>query len=133
MLFFFSCSDALDESVAFRPEVPHVQVTLDDLELELGQAQEDYAAIVETLKSNHANELEEVNQQLANSQIQVEKLHEKLTLIEDEKVDLRIKLGNAKEKVKQLEEDIAKLDKSRNNKLRQEINQLKVQFQTTFT
>ena len=118
----------MDESVAFRPEVPHVQVTLDDLELELGQAQEDYAAIVETLKSNHANELEEVNQQLANSQIQVEKLHEKLTLIEDEKVDLRIKLGNAKEKVKQLEEDIAKLDKSRNNKLRQEINQLKVQF-----
>ena len=39
-------------------------------------------------------------------------------------------MGKAKEKVKQLEEDISKLDKSRNNKLVQEIQHLKVQLQT---
>ena len=118
----------LDESVAdMRPEVPHVQVTLDDLELELGP-QEDYGAIIESLKTNHANELGEVNQHLAESQNQIEKLHEKLVFIEEEKVSLRIKLGNSKEKVKQLEEDISKLDKSRNHKLVQEMQQLKSQL-----
>lgn len=118
----------LDESVAdMRPEVPHVQVTLDDLELELGP-QEDYGAIIESLKTNHANELGEINQHLADSQNQIEKLQEKLIFIEDEKRELRIKLGNAKEKVKQLEEDISKLDKSRNHKLVQEMQQLKAQL-----
>ena len=112
-----------------RPELPHVEVTLDDLELELGP-QEDLGAIIESLKTNQEAELEEINQQIVAKEQQISKLSEKLSFIEDEKVDLRIKLGNAKEKVKQLEEEVAKLsDRSRFNKLAQEVQNLKVQLQ----
>merc|ERR1712012_405626 len=94
----------------------------------------DLGAIMEAMKQNHDMEMDELNQHLADRQKELGKSREKLSFMENEKIDLRIKLGNSKEKVKQLEDEVAKLnDKSRTNKLLQEIQQLKTQLHVQVT
>ena len=99
---------------------PFIEVTLEDLELEINNAELDnvfneYQDQLKTLNSEYTEKLKTLNEQVETlSEIKAEKellekqlkeTIEKVKIMESEKIDFRIKIGNLKEKLKVAEED----------------------------
>ena len=103
-------------------QVPYINVTLDDLELELGPVV-DFENLLNELKAEHVSEIEALKvhvqklqlevQAKANAESEVKELKEKSNFVIAEKnsiiEELRVKHGNSREKLKLLEAENAKL------------------------
>merc|ERR1711963_303221 len=125
-----SLSIATSANLSFDAELrslpKFVEVTLEDLELEINNAELDnvfneYQDQLKTLNSEYTEKLKTLNEQVETlSEIKAEKellekqlkeTIEKVKIMESEKIDFRIKIGNLKEKLKVAEEDNESLKK----------------------
>ncbi len=135
-----SMNMSLDQGLS-KPQVPYVEVTLEDLELELNEdnmlneIKEEYEEKMSKIKIEYEHcvqlletELETLKAQIETSSHDQKKLDEaveKVKFLEAERTDLRIKCTNLKDKLKIIEEENFKLkDKTKLNKLTQELKEV---------